>query len=210
MMFSVKQRTTFVAMLVGGIAVGWIMGLSVSPVTQTVLGAMVTVLAGAAAIFAGIRPALVKPAESDAALESEPPARPTKSALPNVLPIAGLLVGTALGASSGVWARTHNLLSPSPDAQVSEWTAASGLPKHEVALLLLGGKAETGSLPLQGTGLNAAPANACFEVNSALRAGDTETLSTALQSWWPAIRQALGGQPADARTLQVLAKVMCP
>lgn len=211
MMFAVKQSTTFAAMFAGGLAVGWIMGLSVSPVTQTVLGAMVTVLAGAAALFAGLRPVPPGKPDPEATLPpDEPSERLHKRPLPNVLPIAGLLVGTALGASSGVWARTHNLLSPSPDAQVSEWTAASGLSRNEIALLLLGDKGGTGSpLPGTNTGLNAAPA-ACFEVNGALRSGDNEALASSLQAWWPVIRQALGGQPADARMLQVLAKVVCP
>jgi hypothetical protein len=77
--------------LFAGLSVGWLVGLSASPVLAPVLGA---ILGASAGLFAGAK---------------------LKSALGDSLdpkPVAGVLIGMALAAPVGVLVRTHELLEP--------------------------------------------------------------------------------------------------
>jgi hypothetical protein len=83
-----------------GLAVGWLTGLSLSPVVGQVLGAVLGIAGG---IVVSLR-----------TLKSERPEADKAHILSiDALPAALLIVGIALGAPLGIMARTHEVFLPS-------------------------------------------------------------------------------------------------
>lgn len=81
------------ALLLAGVSIGWLAGLSVSPVTAAVLAALMSVVGGVVAGFA---------ATSSSA---------GTTVRVNAWPAALLVFGVALGSPAGVIARTHGWLA---------------------------------------------------------------------------------------------------
>jgi hypothetical protein len=94
---SQKRALRFTALLVPGAALGWMVGMSVSPVAQTIVTAVGTVLLGAVSALAGVR------------TESKAANGPTQQV--HVSPISFVLLWLALGSAFGVYTRTHDWLS---------------------------------------------------------------------------------------------------
>jgi len=90
----------FLAVLVMGLGIGWLAGLSVSPVIATVLASLMGVGAG---LVAGLRGA--GSGTGDTASRSG-------LSVIDARPAAILVLGIALGAPVGILARTHQLLEP--------------------------------------------------------------------------------------------------
>jgi hypothetical protein len=112
------------SILAGG-SIGWLVGLSTSPVLAGVLTTTMSILA---TIFVTASP-------------SDPAAAPkltfiganTVTALKAARLNFGILVlAMAIGATTGLWARTHDLFSPSETSVIDRWTAI-GLDKQVVA-----------------------------------------------------------------------------
>ena len=89
------SRTTLLWPLLAGISVGWLTGLSASPVLSTVLGALLGLIGGIAAAISG---------------------RNASTGL-DMRAAEVLLVGVALAAPFGVLTRTYRLLEPNGSAQ---------------------------------------------------------------------------------------------
>jgi len=126
-----------VALGLAGLAFGWLIGLSVSPVIQGVITALLALAVGVAGVLAGIRPAT----EGDTTKEDEE-SKAKSSAHQNWVsrtgkldaspwPVACLVVAVALGSSLGVFARVSEWLSPDPHRLAARWTRA-GLSEPEV------------------------------------------------------------------------------
>lgn len=77
-------------LLIAGIGIGWLAGLSLSPVVATVLAAIMSAVGGA---VAGLASAGYAPARQRV----------------NAWPAAILVLGVAIGSPAGILARTHNL-----------------------------------------------------------------------------------------------------
>lgn len=94
MLSETTKRTTANAawMLVSGISIGWLSGLSVSPVLATVLSSLLAALGG---VVAGLH-SVEKDRE--------------RGKLTHTAPVALLLLGVAIAAPVGVMVRTHCLL----------------------------------------------------------------------------------------------------
>ena len=92
------------ALLGIGLSLGWLVGLSVSPVIQAVLGVLLTSIVGVVGALAGIQ-------------------NPTEKGITSLqitpVPMFLLMIGIALGSTGGIMARTHGWLSP-PPAVVAE------------------------------------------------------------------------------------------
>lgn len=89
-----------------GCGIGWLAGLSVSPVVSVVLSTLLGIAAGLLAVMKGADPA-------------------NRSSI-DAGPAAWLVVGIALAATMGIVARTHKWLSPSElqtEASVPQRTA---------------------------------------------------------------------------------------
>jgi hypothetical protein len=78
------------ALLIAGFGIGWLAGLSLSPVVGTVLGAIVSVVGG---VVAGLASAANDPARQRV----------------NAWPAALLVLGIAVGSPAGILARSHDL-----------------------------------------------------------------------------------------------------
>ncbi len=92
------------ALLIAGLGIGWLAGLSLSRVISTVLAA---VMSGVGGVVAGL-------AAADA------PPRPRV----NAWPAAALVLGIALGAPAGIVARSHNVFGVDEVWRRTESTAA--------------------------------------------------------------------------------------
>jgi hypothetical protein len=86
--------TQAIAVFVSGLGIGWLVGLSASPVVSGVIASLLGVAAGVVTTFRGAS------------------ASSAKSFITDARPVAILVVGVALGATVGVTVRTHDLLSP--------------------------------------------------------------------------------------------------
>lgn len=102
------------AVLIIGLGIGWLAGLSVSPVIATVLASLVGIAGG---LVAGLRGAGGK-----TNIDS---ARVGHSTI-DARPAAVLVLGIALGAPGGIVARTHQLLEPE-DALPAQGATAEGV-----------------------------------------------------------------------------------
>lgn len=90
-------------LLIAGAGIGYLCGLSVTPVIQVVLTSIVTLAVSAVGILAGID-------RSDSgASGAESNSRRTKIKV-DVLPISMIVLGIALGASAGIYVRANNFL----------------------------------------------------------------------------------------------------
>lgn len=90
-------------LLLAGFAIGWLAGLSLSPVIATILSALLAALAG---IVAGFRSA-------DETARAIDPA-----------PVAVLLIGIAVAAPAGILVRTHGVLEPATHNSTANSSAA--------------------------------------------------------------------------------------
>ncbi len=95
------------AVLVSGLGIGWLAGLSASPVVSGVIASLLGVAAGVVTTF--------RSASASSA----------KSVVADARPVALLVVGVALAATAGVAVRTHDLLSPPAKLEQVEQSAVS-------------------------------------------------------------------------------------
>jgi hypothetical protein len=115
------------ALVVGGVGLGVLTGMSATPVIEGVITALLGIATGLAAISAGMkRPEGVAPDAPRRALRTVDPA-----------PVAGLLVGIAIGSMMGVHFRTHQSLSPSPADFARRWSGADGMSEAQLRRRLL-------------------------------------------------------------------------
>ncbi|WP_020605920.1 hypothetical protein [Spirosoma spitsbergense] len=119
------------ALLASGLAVGWMMGMSVSPVIQTALNSLLVVLVGVLGLLAGTQSLFT--ADDDISH------RRWLSYLNevNLLPVGVFLFFLAFGSAVGVFTRTNAILGPSPKWLASHWNLDSAqqsrLNQHLVA-----------------------------------------------------------------------------
>jgi len=108
------------SLIIIGLGIGWLAGLSVTPVIVSIIVALFGVIAPLIAILVGVTP------KNEQRI--------------NLLPIALLIVGLALGSILGIFTRTHNLLgitaSASHDVPSSVSTVLFGGEHDECERLL--------------------------------------------------------------------------
>ncbi len=126
-----KGVVAALCLFASGCGVGWMVGLSVSPIVQTLVGSVVALIVTLASGLAGI-----KASAQDAPSSGQSPTPATvggrifKHSLDPV-PIALFVVGLALGSSVGIYARTNNWLGLDPQLLVRQWKG-SGLEDKEI------------------------------------------------------------------------------
>jgi hypothetical protein len=137
------EYRSLVSLLVIGLSVGWLMGLSVSPVVQTVVGVVITSAAAIVGALAGVSMKTATSDASDQATEEDSARRlnaasaarsyvaGSKTLAINPSPLALLLFGMILGSLVGVCARTNGWLGPNPDRIASRWSDTD-LTKQEI------------------------------------------------------------------------------
>jgi hypothetical protein len=103
-----------------GLGIGWLVGMSVSPVLAVVVTSLLAAAAAGASVLSGIQRS-----ETDRSI--------------NIVPVFVLVLGIVVGSVAGVLTRTHSWLSAptdDPTPTVLKWSALTGLPPQRVALLL--------------------------------------------------------------------------
>lgn len=96
-----EEKTTkiyhAISLVIIGIGVGWLTGLSISPVVAGLLSSIIGAVLVLAAILSGFSYG-----------DNASPIKNVSDISP--VPFALLMVGIILGTSSGIWVRTHNVL----------------------------------------------------------------------------------------------------
>jgi hypothetical protein len=93
------------ALVATGFGIGWLAGLSVSPVVSIVLTSLTASAATIIAALSGVKEELLDAKQSSTVLKQL-----AKAVTP--VPLAVLTIGLLVGTSVGLWVRTHNWLSP--------------------------------------------------------------------------------------------------
>jgi len=105
-----------VCLALSGIGVGWLIGLSVSPVIYIVITSLIAFIVSVTSALAGLK---LNEAENHS---SDQPNHKHKLQVEiNPLPMTLMIVGLAVGASLGIYARTNNWLGPRPANFAARW-----------------------------------------------------------------------------------------
>lgn len=121
-----SQGIAIISLVVIGLGIGWLAGLSVSPVISVVITSVVGVAAAVVTALSGVKE------------EPEKPDARSHQQLPKlaVWPLAVLIAGMLAGSALGIRARNYNIFGPTPATvlaqEVGKWTAY-GLDRQVVA-----------------------------------------------------------------------------
>jgi len=118
-------------LLIIGVGVGWLIGLSVSPVLFIILGSVIALVAGVVGALVGLDPDSGDKTESD----PENPSKTLysrKSLIPiSPLPLTTLVIGLGIGSTTGIYVRTNDIFGADPQRFVRKWSGA-GLGEQEI------------------------------------------------------------------------------
>lgn len=126
-----RNGVAFFSLLLAGVSLGWLVGLSVSEILHIILGSVIALASGVVSVLAGIKktPAV----EESSKGEKEQLHRKIRPISP--LPLMALLLGLAIGAPIGICVRTNDLLGVRVEWFVSRWDS-TGLSPQELHLRL--------------------------------------------------------------------------
>jgi len=97
--------------LLCGVSLGWLAGLSMSPVASSILGALMTILIGVIGAVAGLKSLELQASDKD---DKQPKKYERLATRVNLAPVAFLTLGMALGCPAGVAIRARGWLGPQP------------------------------------------------------------------------------------------------
>lgn len=117
---------TWASLPIIGIGIGWLLGLSVSPVVSIVI----TSVAGAAAAVIATKSGLEGRSSKIIAPDERQISISSSNTDPR--PLAALVIGLALGSIVGIWVRTHDWLGVDTSMKFKEWTI-TGLKEDDIA-----------------------------------------------------------------------------
>lgn len=125
-------KVYLISLIITGLGIGWLAGLSVSPVVSIVI----TSVAGSAAAIIAAMSGL----ENQSKTEGDSKTKNIHFSKISPVPIAVLVVGIVAGSIVGIYVRSHNWLgNPSLAKEVEQWTEL-GLNREEVARRLFENK----------------------------------------------------------------------
>ena len=127
-----RKLSDVLLLLISGLGIGWLIGLSVSPVLHIIVGSIIALVAAAVGSLIGLR----RESEDSA----QPPGSDMRSSVvpspKNILPITPLpltilVIGLVIGSSVGIYARTNGFFGPNPQRFARQW-AGTGLDEKEI------------------------------------------------------------------------------
>ncbi|MBV7336176.1 hypothetical protein KFU94_49670 [Chloroflexi bacterium TSY] len=211
-----SQYSPYLAIFVTGSGVGWLVGLSISPVVSIVI----TSVAGSAAAIIAAMSGVDKKATDDSNDNHRSHAQWTV----NPAPLTWLVVGLIVGLILGILARNNHLLGSDISTEIKRWSKAgliqAGLSKEEIVLKLFeaqistvaaGGEEATqsgASTPSTGTVLFTISADECGALRRTLY-GSEQDLKRAVDR----VKQLknLSGVVNNPETLKnIVEQVLCP
>lgn len=140
-----RRLTNAVCLVLCGLGVGWLIGLSVSPVLHIIVTSIIAFVVSVVSALAGVRIGVQaepsgtdkttheKMTSEDAALTgaAATSARTKVAEQVSIVPLTLLIVGLAMGSSFGVYARTNEWLSPNLARAVAKW-GKTGLSEQAI------------------------------------------------------------------------------
>jgi hypothetical protein len=105
------------ALVVTGFGIGWLAGLSVSPVVSIVISSVLGTAAAVVAVVSGL-----EPTATDG--EKTAPLRQFLGLQPKAWPLMWLVVGIAVGAMVGIRARNYHWFGSDLSSELAKWEAA--------------------------------------------------------------------------------------
>lgn len=121
-------------LLLSGLGLGWLVGLSISPVIQTVLASLVAVVVSLSSALAGLRPSEPEVDDSQETGSAKDTGHRRRRRFPillDPLPVMTMVIGLAFGTAVGIYARTNDLLGSRNNLLVEEWKD-TGLTAKEI------------------------------------------------------------------------------
>lgn len=209
--------------LASGIAIGWLVGLSVSPVVQGVITTVLALVGGVVSTLAVPPPNnsdSVNAERTEAADGNSVAKKLARSTAGSVLPLSLMFVGIAMGTSCGIYARTHDLLTPGPAEFAARWSGTQ-LPAEQLQRILLqelypfaqDGAKSGGSAPgspdnqsIHSTVLHVVRSNDCQRLRKAMNDRD---LRTELKLIFSSSKAAEAIDSFDYGTLQKIRTIVC-
>jgi hypothetical protein len=124
-----------ICLLLSGFGLGWLVGLSVSPVIQIILASLVAVVVSLSSALAGLRPSESEEEKDDSqgAKSDNTQGRKARRLFPIILdplPVMTMVIGLACGASVGIYARANGWMSARTNIYVEEWKDTGLTPKE--------------------------------------------------------------------------------
>lgn len=98
-----------ISLFICGLSVGWLIGLSVSPVIQTVIGSILATITSAITILSSFQNGDLKEKVTD------------KFGEINMLPLALFLLGLSIASTLGIYARTNDWFGINPISFKNKW-----------------------------------------------------------------------------------------
>jgi hypothetical protein len=123
--FSVNHSNSLLLLIIG-VSLGWLVGLSVSPVLYIILGGVITLIVGAVGILVGLDQDSGNKNGSDSDKDSKLLSFHKRAISISPLPLALLILGLGIGACAGIYARTNAVFGPNPQKFAQKW-AGTGL-----------------------------------------------------------------------------------
>jgi hypothetical protein len=123
-----RHWSSYPSLLLAGLALGWMTGLSVSPILPIIVTAFVSLVVAITAALAGME---IHDSEDSSAEPRRPPTARRKLAHVSVLPVGLLAVSLAVGSVFGVYARTNEWFGIEPKRAAARWKDA-GLDEKQV------------------------------------------------------------------------------
>ena len=126
------------SLVISGAGIGWLMGLSASPVVATVLASIFTLVVAIVSALSGveIKESSEKKEKAEEATPKEEVSVGAKSLQAvrsmNALPLACCMIGIFIGTYFGTKVRTNEVLGVEPKSFVRKWEEV-GLKKEEIA-----------------------------------------------------------------------------
>jgi hypothetical protein len=115
-----------ICLLISGVGIGWLIGLSVSPIIHIIITSLIALVVSVTGALAGI-----KVDEKEDSADDGKSKRKVQVEV-NPLPLMFMIIGLVIGSSLGVYARTNGWLGPDPNGFVEKWKDTE-LTKQEIS-----------------------------------------------------------------------------
>src|ERR1043165_525717 len=120
-------------LFISGTGVGWLLGLSVSPVLHIIVASVIALTVGVVGALAGLEGHPKSDVAEKDSQHSEISIPTNKRSVKiNPFPITALIIGLVVGACFGVYTRTNELLCADPQRLAQRWNGVSGLDEANI------------------------------------------------------------------------------
>lgn len=120
-----------VLLIIIGVGVGWLVGLSISSVLHIILGSIIALVAGAVGALVGLEQGARDIPESSPDKEVTLSSLRESAITINPLPLTMLVIGLGIGSVAGIYVRTNDIFGPDPQKFARKW-AGTGLDEKKI------------------------------------------------------------------------------